>query len=310
MFHTQIGKDPDLARGTPLSKKGDFSMSVIDAVRDLQNQTTRQERADHNRALDDGGNNRNVGGMMGKNDFLKLLSVQLRHQDPLNPQNDSDFAAGLAQFSALEQMQNMNHTLEVMNGFQSYSLVGKFVIAEAIIDGKLTEIPGVLDSIFTSRGVVMAQIGEFAVPVSSIKEVFDTNNILTSEMLLQASNNLIGRTVVAQVDDEDIEGVVTRILVDKGSLIAQIDDGTDEPKFVPVNSIVDIRETGTDKFVPKGPKPEKPPKAVNFKEDGEGGFYETCEAGTTILGRWTWDEKKWEWVYEEYEKNDGKNQAA
>ena len=231
---------------------------------------------------------------MGKNDFLLLLSTQLRFQDPLNPQSDSDFAAGLAQFSSLEQMQNMNTTLEAMASYQSYSLVGKFVIAETLIDGKMRELPGVVDSIFMQNGVPMAQIGEYVVPVASIKEVFDTNNILTSEMLLTASNNLIGRTVVAEVDGKDIEGVVTRVLVDKGSLIAQLDDGSPEPKFVPVNSIVDIREAGTKKL---SPKPDTPPNAKNWRSDGAGGFFEVSEDGKTNIGRWDWDENKWEWIY-------------
>jgi len=287
-------------------------MSVLDTVKDLQNSTAWQSVQDHKKTLDDSskpGKDRNVGGMMGKDDFLKLLSVQLRFQDPLNPQNDSDFAAQLAQFSSLEQMQNMNSTLERMTNYQAYSLVGKFVVAEAIVDGVFGEVPGVVDSIFTSGGTTFAQIGEFIVPISSIKEVFDTSNILTAEMLMQTSTNLIGRTVIAQVGKEDIEGIVTRILVDKGALFAQIDDGTDEPKFVPVNSIVDIRETGTEKFVPKPPKPEKPPEAINFKPDGEGGFIEISEDGKMELGLWTWDEAKWQWVYksfnEEYDEGPG-----
>jgi len=259
------------------------------SVTDLQNQT----------AIQSVGSERKAGGDMGKHDFLLLLSAQLRFQDPLNPQSDSDFAAGLAQFSSLEQMQNMNATLETMSGYQSYSLVGKFVIAEAIVEGKKVDIPGVVDSVFMKEGITYAQIGEFIVPVAAIKEVFDTNNILTSEMLLQASNNLIGRTVVAEVDGKDIEGIVTRVLVDKGSLIAQIDDGTNDPKFVPVNSIVDIRETGTKKHTPK---PETPPDAINFKPDGAGGFIETCEAGIKELGKWTWDEDKWEWIFESFEE--------
>jgi len=282
----------------------------MNAVKDLQNETAWQAAKDHAKAVEDSskeGNSRNVGGAMGKHDFLLLLSAQLRHQDPLNPQNDSDFAAGLAQFSALEQMQNVNTTLEAMNSFQAYSLIGKFVIAEAVVDGKFAEIPGVVDSIFIKSGITYAQIGEYVVPVSSVKEVFDTSNILTTEMFMEASKNLIGRTVVAQVGDKDIEGVVTRVLVDKGALLAQIDDGTNEPKFVPVNSIVDIRETGTVKHTPK---PQTPPDAVNFKADGKGGFIETCEAGAEEIGRWDWDEAQWKWVYtcfadEESESNEG-----
>jgi len=264
-------------------------MSVLGSITDLKNQT----------ALQAVGTERKSGDNMGKHDFLKLLAAQLQYQDPLNPQSDSDFAAGLAQFSSLEQMQNMNATLDTMSNYQSYSLVGKFVIAEAVVEGKLVEVPGVVDSVFMKSGISYAQIGEFVVPIASIKEVFDTNNILTSEMLLTASNNLIGRTIVAEVDGKDIEGIVTRVLVDKGSLIAQIDDGTNDPKFVPVNSIVDIRETGTKKH---SPKPETPPDAVNFKPDGEGGFIETCEAGIKELGRWTWDENKWEWIFTSFEE--------
>jgi len=266
-------------------------MSVLGSITDLQNQT----------ALHAMGSDRKPGGEMGKNDFLLLLSAQLRFQDPLNPQSDSDFAAGLAQFSSLEQMQNMNTTLESMATQYSFGLVGKFVIAEAFVDGKLSEVPGVVDSIFMKNGVAMAQIGDMIVPVSAIKEVFDTNNILTSEMLLTASNNLIGRTVIAEIDGKEIEGTVTRVLVDKGTLLAQVDDGTNDPKFVPVNSIVDIREVGSKKHAPK---PETPPDAINFKPDGKGGFIELCEEGKTELGLWTWNEEKWEWVYKSFNESE------
>lgn len=276
-------------------------MALVDSVKDLQNATAAQQAQDYFKKVEDSskdGGSRTPGGDMGKYDFLMLLSAQLRYQDPLNPQSDSDFSAQLAQFSSLEQMQNMNESLNTMSNYQSYSLIGKFVMAEAEVDGgDLEQIAGVVDSIFTSKGITYAQIGEYVVPVASIQEVFDTNNILTTEMFMQASNQLIGKTIVADMGKEvgEIEGVVTRVLVDKGSMLAQIDDGTDEPKFVPVNAIVDIRETGTNRYTPK---PATPPDAVNFKEDPNSeGFLEYAEDLQTIIGRWDWNPEQWKWLY-------------
>lgn len=56
---------------------------------------------------------------MDKDDFLKLFVTQLQNQDPLNPKENSELAAQLAQFNGLEQMLNVNKTLEKMNQAQS-----------------------------------------------------------------------------------------------------------------------------------------------------------------------------------------------
>jgi len=232
-------------------------MAVTSTIRDLINETAWQQSKDIKTAREESytaeGKARNVGGIMGKNDFLMLLSAQLRYQDPLNPQNDAEFASQLAQFSSLEQMQNMNETLNSMANYQAYSLIGKFAIATAMVDGVLSEIPGVVDSIFTRNGVTYAQIGEYVVPISAITDVFDNSGLLTPESLIQTSNNLIGRTVRAQVGENVVEGLVTRVYADKGYMYAQIDDGSDEPKTVPVGSIFDIRQTAA----PGVPEPEK-----------------------------------------------------
>ena len=50
---------------------------------------------------------RKTGGMLGKDDFLKLFVTQLQHQDPMNPMEDSDFMGQMASFSSLEQITNL-----------------------------------------------------------------------------------------------------------------------------------------------------------------------------------------------------------
>ena len=49
---------------------------------------------------------------MGRDAFLKLLVTQLQHQDPTQPQADGEFIAQLAQFSSLEQLTQMQQTLQ------------------------------------------------------------------------------------------------------------------------------------------------------------------------------------------------------
>ncbi|HHX74342.1 MAG TPA: flagellar hook capping protein [Firmicutes bacterium] len=55
---------------------------------------------------------------LGKDAFLQLMVTQMRYQDPLSPQDNSAFLAQLAQFSALEQMQNLNSTVEKLLALQ------------------------------------------------------------------------------------------------------------------------------------------------------------------------------------------------
>jgi flagellar basal-body rod modification protein FlgD len=56
------------------------------------------------------------GGKLGKDEFMRLLTTQLRYQDPMNPLDGHQLAADLAQFSGLEQLLNINDQLEAQKG--------------------------------------------------------------------------------------------------------------------------------------------------------------------------------------------------
>src|SRR5215470_15082723 len=61
-------------------------------------------------------------GQLGKNDFLKLLVTQLKYQDPMNPTDDQQFVAQMAQFSMVEGITNLESTL---GSLQGVNLIGK-----------------------------------------------------------------------------------------------------------------------------------------------------------------------------------------
>lgn len=67
------------------------------------------------------------GNSLGKNEFLKILVAQLRNQDPTKPMEDTQFISQMAQFSSLEQMQNVSKTNSLQQAMMS---IGKDVKAE------------------------------------------------------------------------------------------------------------------------------------------------------------------------------------
>ena len=75
---------------------------------------------------------RTVSNELGKDSFLQILTAQMANQDPLSPTSDTEFIAQMAQFSALEQMQNMN---SAMQSQMTYSYLNKDIMAKYAVDG-------------------------------------------------------------------------------------------------------------------------------------------------------------------------------
>jgi flagellar basal-body rod modification protein FlgD len=106
------------------------------------------------------------------NTFLTLLVAQLKYQDPLEPQKDTAFVTQLAQMTTLEQMQQMNTTLQ---SSQAFDMVGKYIYAEVLDTetGITNGYAGYVDSVIIKDGVPYVVVGETAIAISDVLQVFD-----------------------------------------------------------------------------------------------------------------------------------------
>lgn len=73
---------------------------------------------------------------LGSVDFMKLIIAQMRNQNPLEPQKDTDFMAQMAQFEALNQMKSMASGMKVLQGLNELSgaaaMIGKTVTGNTV----------------------------------------------------------------------------------------------------------------------------------------------------------------------------------
>lgn len=193
---------------------------------------------------------------LGKDEFLKLLVVQLANQNPLEPMQDQDFIAQMAQFSSLEQMQNLNNSFL---GLKANSLIGKTVIATVVITDENgysyeQEIIGRVDGTIKRNGKEYLSVGNYLVDADKVSSVFDESDYNSG---ILAAQGLIGKTVEGylpgETDDADpikVEGVVSEVFVKNGQVYAIIGE-----KEVPLAFITRIAET-------KAPAPTEPQEGI------------------------------------------------
>jgi len=105
------------------------------------------------------GNTREAKTELGKEEFLKILAAQFRGQNPLEPVKDTEFIAQMAQFSALEQLQNIAAKLDVFEEDiiwnQYLAMLGKEIHALTTND---TFVEGVVTGITFKNGRFLFEI--------------------------------------------------------------------------------------------------------------------------------------------------------
>ena len=105
---------------------------------------------------------------LGKDDFLKLLVTQMQYQDPSKPMENTDFIAQMAQFTSLEQMNNLVTATQMT---QATAYLGKTVAWE---NDKGEISTGKVSSISLSGSTVNLIIGSDKVSIDKIQSVSET----------------------------------------------------------------------------------------------------------------------------------------
>lgn len=113
---------------------------------------------------------------LGKDAFLQLLTTQMKYQDPLNPNTDTEYIAQLATFSQLEQMQNIS---TISTNSQAFGLVGKDVIVKTEAStGDIKYISGRVDFVSMSGGKAQMSINGQLYPIDKLDSVIDGTYII------------------------------------------------------------------------------------------------------------------------------------
>lgn len=114
-----------------------------------------------------------VESSVDKDAFLRLLIAQLKYQDPMNPVENHEFIAQMAQLTTLEQMRNLNDKFQSMMlldlASQSASLLGKKV--ETVDPATGEPIEGTVSSIRLVDGEAILVIGDKEIPLTDITTI-------------------------------------------------------------------------------------------------------------------------------------------
>lgn len=108
----------------------------------------------------------NPNGILGENDFLKLMIAQLQAQNPLEPGNSNEFLSELAQFTQVEQMTNLANANELSGAVQ---LIGHSV---TYTNSEGESVTGTVQSAQSNAsGVTVTIEGESGVSLSALTNI-------------------------------------------------------------------------------------------------------------------------------------------
>ncbi|BDU17832.1 flagellar hook capping FlgD N-terminal domain-containing protein [Lysobacter auxotrophicus] len=173
---------------------------------------------------------------LGQADFLRLMTEQLQHQDPLNPMQNSEFLGQLAQFSTVQGIQGLQTSMDSFNG----SLATDQMLRGASLVGRSVLVPSAKMSL-GSEGSVN---GVVAAPDSGTVtfEITDANGQSVRKLTVQAEK---AGEVAFEWDGRDANG--NRLAAGTYGVTATIGSGeTKKDLSTYVESRVDSVTVGSD----------------------------------------------------------------
>jgi len=117
---------------------------------------------------------------LGKDAFLQLLVTQMKYQDPLNPNTDTEYIAQLATFSQLEQLQNLG---TISNNSLAFGLVGKDVVVKTeSTSGNTSYVQGRVDYVLMSGNKAMLSINGNLYSIDQLDSVISSQYIFEQNL--------------------------------------------------------------------------------------------------------------------------------
>ena len=115
-----------------------------------------------------------IGNTEVGNEFMKLLMIQLKNQDPLDPINDKEFLAQLAQFSSLAELTKLNvsfsQALQIQQLNEARGLIGQNITFKDPDSGN--SLSGLVDGVKIGKeGSMMLLVSGREVPLSNLEKV-------------------------------------------------------------------------------------------------------------------------------------------
>lgn len=120
---------------------------------------------------------------LGQDEYLRLMAEELKNQDPLEPIDNKDFLADMAQFSSLEQMNSIAKVagdlrMDIMALTQQSLLTqGAALIGKEVTGTDLNgeTVQGMVTGVKLDGSSLQVQLGEISLDLSQVTEVSTPN---------------------------------------------------------------------------------------------------------------------------------------